>query len=293
MDMLQLKLFVSVAQTHNFSKTAEQFFLTQPAVSHSIKSLENQLEAPLFLRNRHSVVLTMEGEEYLTYANRILELNAVAENRVKNISRGRSGHIRIAMLSSSSKEISACMSEFFVRNPSIQVDVDMLEGSDLLKALGGSGYDFFFAVEHMLPSGNMFEYLPTCKEPLHLFVPKDKADKINLNDWSTIKEYPFVSVPQTDTMLSRQVLRVCRNRGMEPRIINYYNRAETVVISVNSGVGVAILPAALGRLYQCPNVVTFPIDGADATLTSVVAWKENSLSASGKEFKDVVSDIYS
>jgi DNA-binding transcriptional LysR family regulator len=291
--MLQLKLFVSVAQTHNFSKTAEQFFLTQPAVSHSIKSLESQLEATLFQRNRHSVVLTMEGEEYLTYANRILELNAVAENRVKNISRGRSGHIRIAMLSSSSKELSECLSEFYIRNPSIQVDVDMLEGSELLKALGGSGYDFFFCVQHMLPSGNMFDFLATCREQLHLFIHRDIADKIDLNEWSTIREYPFVSVPQTDTMLSRQVLKVCRTRGLEPKIINYYNRAETVVLSVNSGVGVAILPAALGRLYQCPNVVTFPIEGSDAVVNSVVAWKENALSASGKEFQSVIYEQYS
>ena len=43
MEIFQMKIFASVSKTLNFSKTAEQFFITQPAVSHQIKMLERDL----------------------------------------------------------------------------------------------------------------------------------------------------------------------------------------------------------------------------------------------------------
>ena len=56
-----------------------------------------------------------------------------------------------------------------------------------------------------------------------------------------------------------------------PDIINYYNRADTILLAVNSGVGLAILPPQLIGFYSCPNVVALPIDGTDALVSSIVA----------------------
>ena len=48
------------------------------------------------------------------------------------------------------------------------------------------------------------------------------------------------------------------------------------VLAINSGVGIAILPPHLKYFYNCPNVVTLPIEGDDAKITMVVAWQRNS-----------------
>ncbi|MNL65286.1 Hca operon transcriptional activator [compost metagenome] len=64
MNIQQLKCFVSLAETLNFSKTAEKLNLTQPAVSHNIKSLENELGILLFVRNKRTVNLTLAGNSF-------------------------------------------------------------------------------------------------------------------------------------------------------------------------------------------------------------------------------------
>ena len=75
--------------------------------------------------------------------------------------------------------------------------------------------------------------------------------------------------------LSGQIRRICRNRGIVPDIINYYNRADTVLLAVNSGVGFSILPSTLIAFYNWPNVVAFPIEGSDALVSSIVAWNRS------------------
>ena len=79
MDTLQLRLFVSLSQTLNFTKTANEFYVTQPTVSNYIKSLENSLGVTLLNRNSHSVSLTAEGKEFVNYANQMLDIQAEAE----------------------------------------------------------------------------------------------------------------------------------------------------------------------------------------------------------------------
>jgi DNA-binding transcriptional LysR family regulator len=126
---------VSIANTLNFSRTAEQFFITQPAVTHHIKMLENSLGIKLFSRASRKIKLSEEGLEFLPYANQALEVIADAENRIQNMAEGRWGHIRIAALSSTSYQLGDCLIRLYKEYPSIQVDVDLLEGSEMISAL--------------------------------------------------------------------------------------------------------------------------------------------------------------
>ncbi|SHI03897.1 DNA-binding transcriptional regulator, LysR family [Sporobacter termitidis DSM 10068] len=293
MDTIQLEIFSSIARTMNFSRSAEQFYITQPAVSHHIKMLENSLGVKLISRSSHGVTLTAEGREFLPYVKQILEISAVAENRIQNMAQGRWGHIRIAALSSTTNQLSDCLVQLYKQYPSIQVDVDLLEGSEMIGALQKGDYDFYLSVEHMVTDTKDLDYTVIYRDHLKLFVNKDVADTIDLEDWSTVERQPFVSVPQSDARLSNQVRLICKNRGIKPHIINYYNRAESVVLSVNVGIGIAILPGELGRLYQRQNVVTLPIEGNDADLVSVFAWKTGETTTACSIFKEIVLSIFS
>ena len=102
MHFLQYELFASVARTLNLSKTAQQYNISQPAVSHQLKSLEDSLGLELVRRTKRGVVLTEAGQELLPYVQQILAINNQAENRMQNIAGGTVGHIRIAALSSAS-----------------------------------------------------------------------------------------------------------------------------------------------------------------------------------------------
>ena len=276
MDTLQLRLFISLSQTLNFTKTANEFYVTQPTVSNYIKSLEGSLGVTLLKRNSHSVSLTPEGKEFVLYANQLLSLQAEAENRLKNISEGRKGYIKVAMLSSASGYFTICLEEFLKKHPGVQVNVDLLEGAEMTSALGQNSYDLYFAHQHMVPENEIIEYRTLGSTHLHLFANKAFLSDIDMNDWSSLSKYHFVSTPAQDFTLSGQINKICANRGIVPDIINYYNRADMAVLAINSGVGIAILPPHLKNFYNCPNVVALPIEGDDAKITMVVAWQRNT-----------------
>ncbi len=73
LDSRKLLTFVTLAHCGSFTQTARELFLTQSAVSHAIKSLEDELECRLFDRLGRRARLTQSGQHLLEYASRILE----------------------------------------------------------------------------------------------------------------------------------------------------------------------------------------------------------------------------
>ena len=292
MNMLQYELFASVARTQNLSKTAEQYNVSQPAVSHHLKALEDSLGLELVRRTRRGVLLTDAGRELLPYVQEILAIKDQAENRMRNLTEGSVGHIRIAALSSASFQVSDCLVPLYANHPDIQADISLLEGSELTEALRQNTHDFYFGVDTMIPDNMGYASRVVARGRLELFVNRSIADSIDLSDWSTVARQPFVTVPKADVSLDKKIMTICRSRGFTPRIVSIYNRAESVVLSVNAGLGVAILPGALRELYQRPNVVTFPIEGDDARADTVFVWQPESLTAPGEVFRDLVLAQY-
>lgn len=286
--MQQLKLFLSISRTLNFTRTAEEFYMTQPTVSNRIRALEEELGAELIKRSPHHVSLTEAGAEFVGYATSILELEAAAAMRLRNLTADKPGYVRVAMLSSAAPHFSRALKEFTRRYENVQVDVSMLEGSEMLRAISQLDHDLYFANEPMLPqqSGKL-RYAVTGVSQLHLFVNRSDLPGIDMQDWRTIGRHPFVSMQASDFTLSSQIDRVCQNRGVQPEIMNYYNRADMLLLGVDSGAGVAILPPEVAAL-KCPeNVVGLPIPGDDAALRSVVAWKADSQNAEADRFRDI------
>jgi len=81
--MMRTKLHIfKIVTTHlNFTKAAEQLFISQPAVSKAIKNLEEEYKITLFLRKRNSITLTNEGTVFLDYTNKILAIYSEMENQ--------------------------------------------------------------------------------------------------------------------------------------------------------------------------------------------------------------------
>lgn len=82
MNTMQLECFVEVASCLSFSQAAVNLHVSQPTVSHQIKSLEDELGCALLVRSTRSVSLTDEGFALLGYAHDILELSARAKQRL-------------------------------------------------------------------------------------------------------------------------------------------------------------------------------------------------------------------
>lgn len=83
MNTTQLECFMAVANFLNFSRAAQQLRITQPAVSHQINTLEDELGVKLFHRTSKSVRLTQEGFQFTHYAGEILKLTDLSRARMK------------------------------------------------------------------------------------------------------------------------------------------------------------------------------------------------------------------
>lgn len=82
MNTIQLECFIAVAEHLNFSRASEELKITQPAVSHQIRTLEEELDVKLFKRTSKSVSLTPEGVQFLPDAELILKTSFSAKERL-------------------------------------------------------------------------------------------------------------------------------------------------------------------------------------------------------------------
>ena len=95
MELRQLRTFVAVAELRHFAKAASLCNLSQPAVSHQIALLEQELGATLLNRAARRVSLTVAGEVFLEEARRILGAVDRAHERMEEVARGAVGRIRL------------------------------------------------------------------------------------------------------------------------------------------------------------------------------------------------------
>lgn len=85
MDIQKLKSFITLAECGSFSETAELVYLSQPAISKQIESLENELQVPLFNRSRNNITLTIQGEYFRQYAEEIVRLCENSKEHLKQL----------------------------------------------------------------------------------------------------------------------------------------------------------------------------------------------------------------
>ena len=97
MDLRQLRFFVEIIRQGSFTRAAEKLHIAQPAVSISIRKLEEELELTLLNRQEKRVTLTAEGENLLRHAERILDNLAAAETEMAELRGLSHGEVRIGI----------------------------------------------------------------------------------------------------------------------------------------------------------------------------------------------------
>ncbi len=96
MELWHLRTFAAIAETLNFTKASEKLNLTQSAVSHQIKALEEELRVPLFVRGKRGVILTDAGKTALGYALQILDSAEEMREKVAGREKSLAGRVRVA-----------------------------------------------------------------------------------------------------------------------------------------------------------------------------------------------------
>ena len=100
------RIFYTVAKNANITKAADELFISQPAVSKSIKNLESSLGGKLFNRTKKGVILTEEGKEFYNYIKKAIEYINNAENKFNDLINLEVGTIKIG--------VSATLTKYFL-----------------------------------------------------------------------------------------------------------------------------------------------------------------------------------
>lgn len=292
MDMTQLRYFITVANTLNFTEAARRLGVTQPLVSHHIVELEKQLGGKLFLRSRHKVSLTEAGRRFLPQAAELVELADKAVFRFRRAQAGASGHLSISSLTTSSAVLAESLAAFAAKYPDITVDIDIGPGRRM-GAIDERKYDLYFTPLEMMPAGDGYEYLVTHSDCLCLVFPSNHPLAHAPLDFARLGQERFISIAPSDSpALYERALEVCQVRGCAPNIVYQYDRVEAVVLAVGAGLGVSILPEALSRVFFAENVTFRRIPGEDAARPYVVAWGREMTNPAAALFVDTVRALF-
>ena len=81
MTLAQLNYVVKIAETKSINKAAAELFVSQPALSGAVHDLEDEIHTELFVRSNKGIVITTAGEEFLSYARQMVELNRLISDR--------------------------------------------------------------------------------------------------------------------------------------------------------------------------------------------------------------------
>ncbi len=141
-DIELYKIFYTVATCENITKASQMLFISQPAVTMSIKKLEEQLEMTLFIRTKRGVLLTDEGKVLYEYVKEAIDSIKAGENRIANLKKLETGNIKIGIGTTLTKHFLIKYLELFHKKyPKININIDTSVTSEGLKNLENGRID--------------------------------------------------------------------------------------------------------------------------------------------------------
>lgn len=125
MLLRQLEYFVALAQERHFARAAAACYVSQPALSESIRKLEQELKVPLVRRGQKFEGLTPEGERLVHWARRILADRDALKQEVVALQTGLTGELRIGVVPAASTTIAQLTDPFCSAHPLVRVQLEM------------------------------------------------------------------------------------------------------------------------------------------------------------------------
>lgn len=193
-DFELYRVFYIVAKNESISKAASELHISQPAISKSIKNLEEQLGGSLFIRTKRGVTLTEEGKEFYSYIKQAIEYIGNAENKFTDLINLETGCIKIGISTTLTKEfLLPYLEEFHSLYPKINIQIITSITSDLILKLKNGLIDMVMLNLNNKKYSNDIEIIK-CKKINDCFIVnnkyKDMFDKqISLKD---LNNYPLI-----------------------------------------------------------------------------------------------------
>lgn len=280
--MKQIDIFLAAAERKSFTEAAKVLFITQPAVSKCIKSLEKELDTPLFVRNSKKAELTAQGEYLKAQWRVLLDGFCSSIETAHSMSNQPADSLHIGCLSGFNYNhfLPGLIETYEGIYPDVNVSVSFLGFRELRESLLNGENDVIFTTDFdlvNLPGINqrIIEELPLyiALSISHPLAANDRLSLIDLKD-----EILYQISPEEAKYASERALKTCKRAGFTPKKIRYVPNIPSLAMAVKHGKGVTICSdeiylgsESLIKLYTCEDLLP------DAYTT--LAWKNANSAA--------------
>lgn len=244
MTLQQLIYFREIASTLNFTRAAENLYVSQSNLSHAIHVLERELGAPLFARqNGKKVILTSYGQEFLPYVNAVLHDLDRGRERIKQLQDPLSGVVRIAYgYVNGVPLVSKLFRQYYRDNPDrdISLQFQINDGTKKIEQLMLSGEtDLAFIAS---PGSGSLNCLPVATQELVVALPKDHPlagyPSLTIED---IRSELLLGYHPGGNLIDR-ITEMFADCGCHPNFDDFLTGWSEEIAYISMGRGIGILP---------------------------------------------------
>ncbi len=245
MDIQNLQAFIIVSENSSFSKAAEKLFITQPAVSKRISSLEQELGVKLFDRIGKSVQTTEAGLALLVSAKRILAELENSRRVISNLTGKVNGPLRLGTSHHIGlHRLPPALRAYTAQYPDVDLDIHFMDSEDACEAVIKGDLELAIATLPEKPMDNLTTKI-IWHDPLCIAVSKDHplANRKNIKQ-NTLLEYPAI-LPSQSTFTRRLMEKALTMDSRKMKIAMETNYLETIKMMVSIGLGWSVLPKSM------------------------------------------------
>lgn len=232
------KIFLYLYEEKSISRTASKLYVSQPAISYSLKELESQLGYTLFYRNSKGIEPTVEAKELYGYISTAFNIINDAEEHIKNLNDLNIGCIRIGTSSHiGSFYLSSFIAEFKKKYPSIQFEIICRSTSDMIEMLETRNLDIIVDTLPITGRKNItkktLSKLPNC-----FAFYKDYYHETNINSLEDLKKYPLI-LPNESSSIRLKLDEFMKNNNIEltPNIVGWTTDITLDMVRRGLGIG--------------------------------------------------------
>lgn len=284
MNINQLKYFVSVAETGNFTKAALNHYISQTAITQQIHALEENIGAKLFDRNSRPVSLTPAGKVFLKEAREILAKMDAALLRTREATTGLEGELRLGYTKGyEHSDLPKFLRSFHQEYPNVLLSCYRCDTDMLAAGLMKGEYDVIFTWDSTnLRQEETIQMRVMERVPLRvaLYANHPLARKKTLTRKDLKQEnILFMSPSGTgDSFGDAFYIRLYLEAGYQPNIILRSNDIESILMMVAAEEGISIVPEYTHTWdVGTENIVFVPLTGENETEEILVAWRRNDV----------------
>ena len=283
MDIRQLRYYIAVVEEGNISSAARSLHVSQPPLSSSMQSLEEELGVRLFDRGPRKIVLTDAGKALYGRAQVLVNMFDSVREEISSLGEGSRGTLRIGMVSSLSRDmVSGWLRAFSKRFPQIAIEITESNTYSLVEMLHARTLDM--AVIRTPFNDEGLEVREIKSE--ELCIALDHMSSLSPNE--ILSSYPLIVYRRWENILQN----FFKAKGIRSRIVLKCDTAGTALSMARKAIGAAIVPmSALDGPETDGLFLILLNDESLSSKISLVTLRSRKLSEPERWFADGSSSI--